>query len=365
MKHAQISIITLMTLFTACRNKTEVISPIIAPITDAVFASGHIEPVDQFTLTAFSEGYLQRAWVKENDVAQKTQLLFTLDNTNASIEETAAAKNLKLAIQNASRNSPTLSQIQAELYNAQKKLANDSAQYERMKRLYKTKSVAEVEFETAQLAYESSASTVKSIEENLQATNITLQQNLINSQKQYLSSAAGSKYFLLTAKERQKVYRVLKKEGELIRKGDAVALLGHPDSLLIMLTVDETGISKVKAGQQVLVELNTHPGAMFPATVATIYPYFDEETQAYKVEAFFNKQPSGIIAGTLLQANIIVATKSKTILIPRAYLTPDEKVILEHGRKADTTTIKTGIISTEWVEVLEGLTVRDKLIKAN
>ena len=365
MKHQLISIAVLMVLFTACKSKTETTSPIIKPITDAVFASGHIESSDQFILTSFSDGFLRNAWVKENDLANRGQPLFTLDNTNASIEQTAATKNLQLAIQNASENSPTLLQLKAELANAQRKLVNDSLQYLRLKRLLETKTVAKVEFETAQLAYESAVSTVGSINENIRSVNITLQQNLINSQSQYQSSVAGNKYYMLKSNGYYRIYRVLKKEGELIRRGEAVALLGHPDSLLVMLTVDETGIGKVKTGQQVLVELNTHPEKIFAATITKIYPYFDEETQSYKIEASFNKQPSGIIAGTLLQANIIVATKSKAMLIPRAYLTPDEKVIIEHGKKADTTAIKTGIISTDWVEVLEGLTVQDKLIKAN
>jgi len=365
MKHTLFYSIALIALLTACKSKTEKTYTVIAPITDAVFASGHIESQDQFVLTAFSDGYLQNAWVKESDLVNAGQLLFTLDNTTASIEQTAAAKNLQLALQNASEKSPTLLQLKAELASAKQRALNDSLQYLRLKRLYETKTVARVEFENAQLAYESDVNTVKSITENIQAVNISLQQNLINSQSQYQSSVAGNKYFLLKSTGHYKIYDVLKKEGELIRKGEAVALLGHPDSLLVILTVDETGISKVKTGQQVLVELNTHPDKIFTATITRIYPYFDEDIQSYKVEASFNNQPSGIIAGTLLQANIIVATKSKAMLIPRAYLTPDEKVIIDHGGKADTTAIRTGIISTEWVEVSEGLTVQDKLIKAN
>jgi multidrug efflux pump subunit AcrA (membrane-fusion protein) len=358
-------ILLFVTIFTACKKKAAQTSPHIASITEAIFASGHIEPKDQFVLTAFSEGYLQKEWVRENDRVSEGQLLFTLDNTTASIEQNAAARNLQLAIQNASENSPARLQLQAELAAAKERLQGDSLQYVRLKRLYETNTVSKVELENAELAYKNSVNAVKSINENIQSTDITLQQNLINSQSQYQTSSAGQKYFLLRSTGNCRVYRVLKHEGELTRKGEAVALLGHPDSLLLVLMVDETGIRKVKEGQQALVELNTHQGQTFPATISRIYPYFDEETQSYKVEATFDKQPSGIIAGTLIQANIVVATNSKAMLIPRSFLTPDEKVILDRDGKPDTTAIKVGILSTEWVEVVEGLTVQDKIIKAN
>lgn len=358
-------ILLLVTLFTSCKKKAERTSPHVAPITEAIFASGHIESKDQYVLTAFSEGYLQKKWVRENDRVSEGQLLFTLDNTTASIEQNAAARNLQLAIQNASENSPTRLQLQAELSTAKERLRNDSIQSQRLKRLYETNTVSKVELESAELAYRNSMNSVKSISENIQSVDITLKQNLITSQSQFQTSTAGQKYFLLRSTGNYRIYRVLKHEGELARKGEAIALLGHPDSLLLVLMVDETGIRKVKEGQHVIVELNTHQGQTFPATISKIYPYFDEETQSYKVEATFVKQPTGVIAGTLIQANIIVATNSKATLIPRSFLTPDEKVIIDRNGKPDTTAIKVGILSTEWVEVVDGLTVQDKIIKAN
>jgi multidrug efflux pump subunit AcrA (membrane-fusion protein) len=365
MKQTALYISLLSIIITGCRNKTETTSPVIAPITDAVFASGHVEAADQFTLAAFSDGFLQDTWIKENDNVQAGQILFTLDNTTSSIEQAAAAENLRLASQNASDNSPTLMSLRAELANAQQKLQNDSVQYWRMKRLYETNTVSAVEFEGALLAYENDKNTVQSIAENIASAKLTLQQDLIHSQSQYKTSVAGNNYFILKSPGNYKIYRIEKNDGELIRKGEAIALLGHPDSLGIVLMVDETGITKVRTGHKVLIELNTHPEQIYTGIITTIYPYFDEEKQSYKVEASFEKRPSNIIAGTLLQANIIVAQDDQAMLIPRAYLTADKKVIIRRNRNADTIAIKTGIISTDWVEVKEGLTLQDELIKAN
>ena len=70
-----------------------------------------------------------------------------------------------------------------------------------------------------------------------------------------------------------------------------------------------------------------------------------------------------MIAGTQLQANIITSKKDKALLIPRMFLMDNNKVLVLHGKKADTTVIQAGIVSNEWVEVLKGVSTQDKIVK--
>jgi multidrug efflux pump subunit AcrA (membrane-fusion protein) len=362
MKYTGFYILIFLSLF-SCKEKAEWVKPINAPITESVFASGHIEPVQQFMLTSISEGYLQRAFVREDDVVEAGQLLFMLDNRSTTIEETASEKNLQLAIQNASPNSPTLGKLKNDLASAQQKLAVDSLQYARLKRLFETNTVAKIELDNARLAYENGVNTVKAIRENINATHLNLQQALIQAQSQYQTSVTGNTYFSLKSPDHLKVYQVLKKQGELVRKGEAVSLLGHPDSLSIVLMVDETAISKIQLQQKVLIELNTLKGKAYMGHVSRIYPYFDQESQAYKVEAFFDEMPKGLIAGTLLQANIIVDHKENAMLIPRASLSPEGEVVVNGKNGNKTVKINAGIISTEWVEILGGINKEDEVLK--
>lgn len=362
MKYFLYITIPLLLLF-SCKGKQEWVHPITAPVTEAVFASGHIEPVEQFVLTSVNEGYLQQALVKESDLVETGQVLFILDHEPTAIEEDASLKNLQLAIQNASPDSPTLQKLQSDLTSAQEKLSVDSLQYIRMQRLAATNSVSRVDFENARLNYEHDINTVRSLEENIRATKLSLQQSLIQARSQYEASAAQNDYYAMKSPGNFRVYQIFKKQGELIRKGEQVALLGRADSLCIVLMVDEAGIAKIKKGQQVLVELNTNKGSTLSAHIARIYPYFDSTTQSYKVEAYFDKMADGIIAGTLLQSNIIVDHKEKALLIPRSSMNEGGKIILKKGKEADTVSVDSGIISTEWVEVKSGLKTSDKVLK--
>lgn len=357
-------LVLILSLFSSCKQKEVWVKPVKAPITEAIFCSGHIEPAHQVILTSVSEGYLQNAAVQESDVVDGNQVLFYLDNQTSNIEEVAARENLRIAALNASRDSPVLQKLTNDLQAARQKLATDSLQYERLKKLFETRSVAEADLDNMRLQFLTDVNNVKSLEENIEATQLSLNQTLVAARSQYLSAAAGNGYYSLRAPHLARIYRIFKKEGELVRRGEAVALLGHPDSLLVVLMVDEAGISKVRVGQKVLVELNTHRGENLAAKVVKVYPYFDNETQSFKVEATLDKQPGVLIAGTLLQANIIVGSKEQAMLIPRACLGPDGHVQVKMDGKVTKAAIKTGIVSTDWVEVLSGLDPATLVLKA-
>ena len=256
-----------------------------------------------------------------------------------------------------------LDQLKKQIETARQKLVTDSLQSVRITRLYQTNSVSRAELENAQLAFTNSSNTIKSLEDELKSTRLNLKQSLINSQSQYDIAQTNSNYYKLISPGHYRVYEIYKKQGELLRKAEAIAMLGQADTMLVVMNIDESSIAKVRLGQTVLVELNTQKGTTYVAHVSKIYPYFDDPSQSYKVEANFDQFPEDLIAGTLLQANIIVQKKDSALLIPRVYMSLDKKVLVKHGRSILSVAIETGIISTDWVEVLRGLNKTDKIIK--
>lgn len=354
----------LLACCTACKQKKVITaSPVVAPITEAVFAPGHIEATDQFTLTALNDGYIRSVPVQEGDNVGKGQVLFAQDNANALIQQKAASENLQIAKEQAAPASAILQQLQAQLVSAKQKLQNDKTQWERMQRLFSTSSVAKVDVDNARLAYDNSVNAVAGIEQNIAATNLTLQQSVVNSRSQQQTAAVNTGYYNIKSPGDYKVYSLLKKNGELVRRGEPVAVLGKND-LHIVLNIDEASISKVQLHQKVLIELNTEKGKTYTAAISKIYPQYDASSQAYTVEATFDTIPARLINGTLLQGNIIVAQKDKALLIPRSCYSADGKVLVQKEKSTDTVSIQAGIISTDWVEVLGGISVQDKLVKA-
>ena len=60
------------------------------------------------------------------------------------------------------------------------------------------------------------------------------------------------------------------------------------------------------------------------------------------------------------QYNIIIETKDKAMLIPRAYLLKDSLVIKKGG---DTVKVQTGLKDYQKIEIISGLSLNDELIK--
>ncbi|SFC14032.1 Multidrug efflux pump subunit AcrA (membrane-fusion protein) [Flexibacter flexilis DSM 6793] len=355
----------ILLLSTACsKKKQQLVSPTFAPITEAIFASGYLEAKNQFQLTALNDGILLGAEVQEGQVVNTGQLLFWQDNSLAALDQKTAQNNLTVARAQAQSNSATLLQLKAQLTFAQQKKELDSIQLKKIQNLFVTKSVSKLDLDNAQLAYDNAISSLQQLENNIKNTKLLLNQALQNSQTQKQIADTKSDYFYTKSTGNYKVYSILKEKGEFVRKGEVLAILGNVDEFVVVLNVDEASIKKIQERQIVLLELNTEKGNAYPATISKIYPFFDQATQSYKVEAIFDSLPKTLINGTLLQANIIVAEKDSTLLIPRACLLPNGKIVIaKDGNEQDTLQIRTGIVSTEWVEVLSGVNIMDRLVK--
>ncbi len=348
---------------TACKPKFDETTPKIAPVTEAIFASGTIEPKDAYLISAYSDGFLVKSYVSENDIVVDKQLLFRLDNRQQNTQVKIAQNNLEYARVNAASNSPTLLQIRAQIDAARVKMQTDSVNLTRYEKLFSTNSVSKQDLDNSRLNYQSSLSSYKATLESYRISVEKVKQELANTQSQLQNAEAGNQFFELAAIGKGKVYQIFKKQGDLVRKGEQVAQLGNPDSIIINLNVDEASISKVKEGQKALIELNTEKNKTYEARITKIYPHFNDAAQSYKVEARFVSELPGVISGTQLQANIITNQKDKAMLLNHAFIVGDNKVIKKNGNKMDTVTVTTGITSYDWIEITSGLNMGDIIVK--
>jgi multidrug resistance efflux pump len=124
--------------------------------------------------------------------------------------------------------------------------------------------------------------------------------------------------------------------------------------------VDENSIRKVQIGQRVHVQLNVNKEKVIEGAVATIYPLYDEATQSFLCDVVLKDNLDFGILGTRLEANIDIVTRENALLIPRKYLSYQNTVQLK-GEK-DPKAVEVGIRSSEWVEILSGLSENDVVV---
>ncbi|PUZ25798.1 transporter [Chitinophaga parva] len=339
------------------------VSPERHDITEMVFASGVLEAYDQYNLTAQQDGYLVQLNFNEGDLVSKTQLLAVIDNHQNVLNSRSAEELHGIAQRNTLPSAPALQQIQANITAAEAKLQQDQQLADRYKRLYQNNSVSRLEYENAQLAAVSSKATLDGLQQEynnarINATQQEVAQRFASGVNQVLAGQNQVK-----AVTNGRIYQKLKQLGDYVKKGDVIAVIGDPDLIYAKLNVDETNMAKVKEGQAVVVRLNTNRAKTYNATVHQILPAFDANTQSFLVKAYFTDSLDFRIAGTQLEANIITGEKKNALVIPRSYLQYGSTVLLKKDKKK--VPVQTGIISSDWVEILGGIDEHAVLIQDN
>lgn len=359
MKRAFLSA-TAMLALVGCR-RDELVHPTRLDLTDVVFATGHLESVGEFKLQALSDGVLDSVLATEGDLLEKGAIVAIQDAAQARLDESTRRAELEAAEANAAPSSPVLAGIRARLSAASGIHARDSIELVRIRRLVGSGAAAPAELDDAQAAFERSLGDLRGAQEELRAASLSLSQALSTSRRQHGSASLSGSDLALRSPGRFRVWRVWKRQGDYVRKGEPVATLGG-DSLVVRMEVDESGIEKIRPGQKVSIELNIRKGVALEARVSRRLPFFDPECQCYPVEARLTTRDDALPTGTPLQANIVTGRRPNALSIPTRCLSEDRASVLarKDGERVPTS-VRTGIVGTEWTEIVSGVAPEDFL----
>ncbi|MEM6525849.1 MAG: HlyD family efflux transporter periplasmic adaptor subunit [Bacteroidota bacterium] len=353
-----LSVFGLMSLLSSC-NQVETTQPEQRDIINAVFASGHVISDHEYQVTANAEGYLVRRFVDEGAVVQSNMPLFQLSNDIQSENVSSAEINYQDALRKLDINSPERAQLELQISLAQTQLELDKKNYERYKKLVAKKAVSQVEFENARYQFKSAQNNAQLKQKALDDFIKTLEINEKNAKSQLIIQKSTNDDYFLTSTIDGIVLKVFKQPGELVKRGEVIALIGGGQKL-VKLFVAEEDIEEVAIDQQVYINLNTQKDQNFKGSITKIYPSFDEVEQSFIVEASFNKAPEKLYHNAQLQANIIIDKIENAWVIPPDFVSEGNKVYVKgEGKKL----VKLGIRNDQWIQVLSGLDAQQTLQK--
>lgn len=354
-----IPLVSGLILLNSCGKNTETVKPERKNITETVFASGVLVPENQYNLTAQSDGYIINLNFDEGDIVKDGDLMAVIDNKTYDINSQNADLLLKIAQANTSPNAPALKQIEANMNAAEIKMKQDKQQAERYKKLYESNSVSKLENENIQLAWANSKANFLSLQENYKLQKQVAEQQLITQQSQSGVNKVLQGNNELRAVVGGKVFTKFKELGDYVRRGEVIAVIGAPSNLYAKLSIDESSMSKIKLNQEVIIQLNTHKNQNINAKITEIDPSFDKQTQSFYCRADFTDSLYFLISGTQLQANVVVGERENALVIPRKFLNYGNTVNVKGEGQVG---IETGIISTDWVEIISGIDENATLI---
>lgn len=348
----------LLLIAFGCSKAPESIYPEERSITHSVYASGVVVSSTQYQAYALASGTLRRLLVTEGDsvdigqpIAEISNDVMVLNRDNARVAaEFAAVTN----------NAERLEELAAAVKVAALKRADDSLMAVRQRNLLAQGVGSRVEVEQRELAAASSRSSHESavlryaqLQKQLRfaARQASIQQGV---------ASVGANDLIIRSDVRGRVFSVLRKVGEAVTPQTPIAILGSDSVFTIELQVDESDIASICEGQQAYVTLDSYRDTVFTAVITRIHPMMNARTKSFTVEARFVNAPSRLYANLTVEANIVLQTKDKAIVIPRDYVTKDGHVKLSDGtmKKVDL-----GIRDYQFIEVVRGLRTTDAIVR--
>jgi multidrug efflux pump subunit AcrA (membrane-fusion protein) len=350
--------IFLLVLLFSCKSKTESIKPSIEPISESIYASGIVKSKNQYQAFASANGIVEDIFVSEGDFVKKGTPILSISNETQKLNRDNAKLAADYADYNA--NKEKLNEAALVIDFAKNKMLNDSTLYVRQKNLWQQQIGSKVEFEQRELAYQNSRLAYYSAKVKYDELKRQLTFSSSQSKKNLLISSKLESDYTLKSEIDGIVYSLSKSKGEIVGLQSAVAVIGDAKNFILEMQVDEYDIIKIKKDQLVYITLDSYKGKVFEAKVSKINPIMNERSKTFLVEAAFINQPEVLYPNITFEANILLQSKEKALLIPRNYLLNDSIVMKKNGDKV---TVKTGLKDFQKIEILSGITADDELIK--
>lgn len=345
-------------LFIACGKKEETILPTEGPITESIYASGILKSQDQYQAFVTVNGIIEHILVKEGDVVRVGQPILQLSNETQKM----STENAQIAANFADKaaNQGKLNEAQNVIETSFQKFKLDSSIYARQKNLWAQQVGTRIDLEQKEMAFQNSKTNYLSSIQRYRDLKRQISFSADQSKKSVEISSRLQQDFTLRSKINGVVFSISKNKGELVSPQMPIAVIGNPEAFVLEMQVDENDILQLSLGQRIIVRLDSYKNEVFEAAVTKIYPYMNERSKTFLVEAKFSKAPKKLFPFMNFEANIILQTKEKALLVPRNYLIGDSLITLKGGEKRK---VKIGLKDFQQAEIIQGLTKTDELVK--
>ena len=362
MVNRYLSIYILSVLFAACGSKTT-LHPERKEIVETVYASGKVTGDGEYNLCSLVGGMIVKKLVRDGDHVVKGQVLFIIRSDAPAAKLDAAKSTYINASENAGVKSAVLENLKIDMQSASLKFSSDSLQYARLKNLYDQDIGTRSNLDLAYTTYRLSQNQKRSAEKKFDATKNDLALSVQNAKSLMVSARSDLNNNYIRSEKDGTVYQTLREEGDAIHAGDAVALLGPQNRMIIRLAVDQQDVKLIITGQTVLFKTDVTGNTIHKATVRQIYPLMNESDQTFRVDAVPDKPSGQSFIHASVEANILIRKSKSALVIPRAALLEGDSVRIVRNGKTLRVPVQTGVASMDEIEITKGILTSDEIIR--
>lgn len=348
---------------TSCGKKRDSVFPVEKSLTQAVYASGFLTPENEYLVYAQSDGIVTDIFHREGDVLSAGESLLKIRSLVQDAKARGARATLQLAQLNAGFDSPVITEAQSQCQSVRNRFLLDSLNFMRFSNLKRENSISQIEYERAELQYKNSRNELKASLAKLER--LKLQVMADREQAAAINTGVEDELgnTIVKAESAGVVYQILKEKGEAVRRGEVVARVGSRSRVYLKLQVDEADYPLVKVGQKVLFSAEVYGKNIHEAVVSKIYSFISKSEQSFRLDALPVDSSLPVLSGGAAEANIIIGTHPKAMVIPGSFLMPGDSIWVMRENKEMKIHVNTGMRDIEFVEVLSGLDLNTAVYK--
>ena len=135
----------------------------------------------------------------------------------------------------------------------------------------------------------------------------------------------------------------------------------RPANLVMRAAVDEEDMTHVRPGQEVRMSLYSFPDRVFTGRVARIYDKADPERRTFEVDVAPEQPNERMSAGMTGELAFVIDAHDSAAVVPSQALQGRKLYAVRDG-KLTAVEARIGLTSVERVEVVEGLSVGDRVV---
>lgn len=287
----------------------EAVRPVRGPAVQAVYATGTVEPTVMMPISPRNPARLMELLADEGQEVKKGDVL-------AQLEDAEFQKQVD--------------EQEARAVLAQK-------EYERKNDLIKKGAVSKQVVDQAKADFDVALSSLERLK-------------------------AQQDYYKLVSPEEGRVMKRDGEVGQMIPANQPVFWLSCCAPLRISAEVDEEDIVMVKPGQNVVITADAFPGEIFNGSVTSITPKGDPVARSYRVRVGLTEGETPLMTGMTAETNIIIKETKNALLVPASAI-KEQSVLVVNGDKAEKRVVKTGAATPDVIEIREGITENDVIVK--
>jgi HlyD family secretion protein len=320
-----------------------------------VMGTGTLEARVKTTISPRIQERLAEVLVDQNDVVKTGQLLARLDDGELKMQvevaeatRVAARASLERVKTDEARAVAVAKQARLDHQRVSDLVATKIASQQDFDKAIETLQVADADVKRSQAAIGEAESQVVTAEKNLayQKERLTY--------TQILSPYDG----LVVRRDRD--------PGGVVVPGGSLLQLISTNEVWVSAWVDETAMSDLVTGQPARVVFRSEPGTNYPGEVARLGRETDRETREFLVDVRVKELPRNWTVGQRAEVFIETGRKSGALVIPQGFVQwrggKPGVFVNEHG-KAKWRTVTLGLRGRETVEIAQGVSVGEQVVK--